>query len=118
MTNTNRRKFIGGIAAAGLVPFTGFPAVVKRRNPNSMLSHACIGTGNMARSDMRGFLECGDLHVTALCDVDSRYLAAAKKLCPDARIYRDAFEMFAAEGDKIDSVNVSTPDHTHAQYYC
>ena len=116
MTNTNRRRFIGGIAAAGLVPFTGFPAVVKRRNPNSMLSHACIGTGNMARSDMRGFLECGDLHVTALCDVDSKYLAAAKKLCPDARIYRDAFEMFAAEGDKIDSVNVSTPDHTHAQY--
>ena len=116
MANTNRRRFIGGIAAAGLVPFTGFPAVVKRRNPNSMLSHACIGTGNMARADLRGFLECGDLHVTALCDVDSKYLEVAKRLCPDARIYRDAFEMFASEGDKIDSVNVSTPDHTHAQY--
>ena len=116
MSNTNRRRFIGGIAAAGLVPFTGFPAVVKRRNPNSMLSHACVGTGNMALSDMRGFLECGDMHITALCDVDSRYLKAAKRLCPDARIYRDAFEMFAAEGDRIDSVNVSTPDHTHAQY--
>ena len=116
MTNTNRRRFIGGIAAAGLVPFTGFPAVVKRRNPNSMLSHACIGTGNMARADLRGFLECGDLHVTALCDVDSKYLEVSKRLCPDARIYRDAFEMFASEGDKIDSVNVSTPDHTHAQY--
>ena len=58
MKNTNRRRFIGGIAAVGLVPFTGFPAVVKRRNPNSMLSHACIGTGNMARADLRGFLEC------------------------------------------------------------
>ena len=116
MTNTNRRRFIGGIAAAGLVPFAGFPAVVKRRSPNSMLSHACIGTGNMARADLRGLKECRDLHITALCDVDSSYLGVAKKMCPDARIYRDAFEMFAAEGNRIDSVNVSTPDHTHAQY--
>ena len=101
---------------AGLAPFVGFPAVVKRRSPNSLLSHACVGTGNMAMSDMRGFMGCKDLHITALCDVDSRYLETAKKLHPDARVYRDAFEMFAAEGDRIDSVNVSTPDHTHAQY--
>lgn len=114
---TSRRSFLGGVtAAAGLAPFVGFPSVVKRRSPNSMLSHACVGTGNMAMSDMRGLMECKDLHITALCDVDAGYLAAAKKLHPDARVYRDAFEMFAAEGDKIDSVNVSTPDHTHAQY--
>jgi predicted dehydrogenase len=70
----------------------------------------------MAMADMRGLMACKDLHITALCDVDSNYLAAAKRLHPDARVYRDAFEMLAAEGDRIDSVNVSTPDHTHAQY--
>ena len=51
---TNRRKFLGGMAVAGLASLTGFPAVLKRRNPNSMISHACVGTGNMAMADMRG----------------------------------------------------------------
>ncbi|MBE6397879.1 MAG: twin-arginine translocation signal domain-containing protein, partial [Lentisphaerae bacterium] len=44
---TSRRSFLGGVTAvAGLAPFVGFPAVVKRRSPNSLLSHACVGTGN------------------------------------------------------------------------
>ena len=52
---TRRRGFIGGLAAtAGLMPFAGFPAVVKLRNPNSLLSHACVGTANMAREDLLG----------------------------------------------------------------
>ena len=117
MKTTNRRNFLKGAAAvAALAPAIGFPAVVKRRNLSSMLSHACIGTANMAGEDMRGLMAHKDLHVTALCDVDSAFLAAAKKLCPDARIYRNAHELLAAEGDRIDSVNVSTPDHTHAKY--
>jgi hypothetical protein len=117
MNRISRRKFIASAGAlAGSVPFTGFPAIVKSRNPNSLLCHACIGTGNMAEADMRSFLACKDLHITAICDVDDKYLQAAKKLCPDARIYRDGLEMIANEGDRIDSINVSTPDHTHAQY--
>ncbi len=116
-TKMNRRRFIGALGAtAAFMPIAGFPAIVKRRNLNSMLSHACIGCGNMARADLCDLKSHPDLQITALCDVDATYLEAAKKLCPDARIYRDAFEMFAAEGDRIDSVNVSTPDHTHAQY--
>lgn len=117
MKNTTRREFLAGcVAGAALAPTIGFPAVVKLRKPNEMLSHACVGTGNMAAADLAGFASHRDLHVTALCDVDSAYLAAAHRKYPDARIYRDAFEMMAAEGDRIDSVNVSTPDHTHAQY--
>ena len=112
-----RRGFIrAGAAAAALTPVVGFPAVVKRRNANELLSHACIGTGNMARADLNGLRSHRDIHITALCDVDANYLAAAKKICPDARVYRNAFEMFEKEGAAIDSVNVSTPDHTHAQY--
>ena len=117
MKNCTRRAFARGLAAsAGLAPFAGFPAVVKRRNPNSLLSHACIGTGNMARADLNGLRSHRDIHITALCDVDANYLAAAKKLCPDARVYRNGLEMLEKEGAAIDSVNVSTPDHTHAQY--
>ena len=101
-----------------MLPFAGCvaPSLSKRRGANSLLSHACIGTGNMAWADLRELRSHPDIHITAICDVDSTYLKAAKALCPDARVYRDAFEMFAAEGDRIDSVNVSTPDHTHAQY--
>ena len=114
---TGRRGFIGGIAAtAGLMPFTGFPAVVKMRNPNSLLSHACVGTANMAKSDLMGLKACRDLHITALCDVDATFLEAAKQICPDARLYRNALEMYEKEGSRIDSTNVSTPDHTHARY--
>ena len=118
-SDMTRRSFVRGMSAlAGMTSFAGCcgPAITKRRSANMLLSHACIGTGNMALSDLRGLMSHPDIHITALCDVDSTYLAKAKELCPDARIYRDAFEMFAAEGDRIDSVNVSTPDHTHAQY--
>ena len=116
-TTLNRRSFVGALGATmALAPLAGFPAIVKRRDANSLLSHAAIGCGNMAWSDLNSLVSHRDLHITALCDVDSRYLEQAKRLCPDARIYRDAFEMFAAEGSRIDSVNVSTPDHTHAQY--
>ena len=111
----SRRRFLAAAGAAAM-PLAGFPAVVKRRGLNEMLSHACIGCGNMALGDLKGLRSHRDLHISAICDVDANYLAQARQLCPDARVYRDAFEMFAAEGDKIDSVNVSTPDHTHAQY--
>ena len=114
---TSRRSFLASAtAAAGLVPFSGFPAVVSRRSPNSVLSHACVGTGNMAFADFNGLRSHPDIHITALCDVDANYLAKAKKICPDARVYRNAHEMMEKEGDRIDSVNVSTPDHSHAGY--
>ena len=115
-TLPTRRAFLRTAAAAAAVPALGFPAVVKLRRPNELLSHASIGTGNMARADLNGLRSHPGLHVTALCDVDANYLAQAKCLCPDARVYRNAFEMFEKEGAALDSVNVSTPDHTHAQY--
>jgi len=114
---TTRRGFVLSVAAAcAAAPEIAFPAIVKRRKPNEMLSHAAIGCGNQAGYDLSQLASHPDLNMTALCDVDSRYLESAHKRFPGARIYRDAFEMFAKEGDRIDSVNVSTPDHTHAQY--
>ena len=51
--------------------------------------------------------------VTALCDVDANYLERARKKFPKARFYRDWRELLEAEGDSIDSLNVSVPDHHH-----
>ena len=116
---TTRGGFItsaGMAALSAVVPSIAFPAVVKRRKPNELLSHAAIGCAHQAGYDLSQLASHKELNVTAICDVDEVFLERARKLYPDARVYRDAFEMFAAEGDKIDSVNVSTPDHTHAQY--
>ncbi len=111
---TSRRAFLKGLSAASFFAGGGCASILSSRSPNSQLCHACIGTANMARYDMEQFLANPRVKVTALCDVDASFLAAARKLVPDARIYRDWRELLASEGDRIDSLNVSTPDHTHA----
>ena len=40
-------------------------------------------------------------------------MAGLKSAVPGLRTYQDWRELFEKEGDKIDSVNVSTPDHLH-----
>jgi predicted dehydrogenase len=83
-------------------------------SPNSKLQHACIGVGGMGGLDYKNFLEHPKVEVVALCDVDAHNLAKAARKCPDARTYTDWRELLAKEGDRIDSINVSVPDHMHA----
>lgn len=111
-----RRSFLrlsGSAGLFGLAGCAGFPAILSSRSPNGKTSHAAIGTGNQAYEDLMGFSSHPEIEITALCDVDANYLAAAKRLFPSARVYRDWRELLATEGDRIDSVNVSTPDHHH-----
>ena len=117
----SRRSFLRNSALASLWTAggcAGFPAIVSSRSPNAKLCHACIGVHNMAESDMKRFLANPDVRVTAICDVDRNYLERAKKLAPDARVYTDWRELLAAEGNRLDSINVSTPDHTHTAPIC
>jgi predicted dehydrogenase len=51
--------------------------------------------------------------VVALCDVDEGHLKKASEAAPGARLYRDWRELLAKEGARIDSVNVTVPDHMH-----
>ena len=112
-----RREFILTGAGAGIASLAGgcggFPAIVSSRSPNSRLKHACIGTANMAWSDIKSFQGHPNVDIVALCDVDAAFLGkASRELCPKARGYRDWRELL--EKEDIDSLNVSTPDHTHA----
>lgn len=106
----SRRRFLRttatGLAAAALAP-RAFAASGK-------LAHACIGIGGMGGNDLKNFLSHPGVQVVALCDVDKGRLEAASKLAPDARVYADWRELLAQEGRRIDSVNVSVPDHMHA----
>jgi predicted dehydrogenase len=67
----------------------------------------------MGGGDLRNFRSHPNLEVVAICDVDRNRLEAAGKDLPGVPQYTDWRELLDVEGDRIDSVNVSTPDHTH-----
>ena len=68
----------------------------------------------MGGGDLGTFLNQPKAAVVALCDVDADILAAAAKRAPGARTYCDWREMLEHEGDRIDSLNATVPDHMHA----
>ena len=112
----SRREFLRLTALASVAA----PFVVSCQGPrprvipaNEKLRHACIGIGGMGTNDLHNFLDHERVQIVALCDVDADKLKAAAKLAPDARLYSDWRELLEKEGDRIDSVNVATPDHSH-----
>jgi predicted dehydrogenase len=63
--------------------------------------------------DLQNFQQHPKVRVEAICDVDANHLAKAAEVFPEARRYHDWRELLSKEGDKIDSVNVTVPDHMH-----
>ena len=113
----NRKEFIGlgmAFAASGCSTWNGgFPAITAVRSPNGLLRHASIGTANMAGGDIKSLRTHPKIEMAAFCDVDSKYLDRMRKEFPKAHFYRDWRELLAKEGDAIDSMNISIPDHNH-----
>ncbi|HPM80640.1 MAG TPA: Gfo/Idh/MocA family oxidoreductase, partial [Candidatus Anammoximicrobium sp.] len=109
----SRRRFLGGIAAGAFAAPFILPSGLRAASPNSKLCHACIGVTRMGGNDLKNFQQHERVQIVALCDVDAQHLATAAKLVPDARRYADWRELYDKEGDKIDSVNVTVPDHMH-----
>jgi predicted dehydrogenase len=114
----SRRQFLRTAATASIAaPFwvscRSTAPGRKLDSPNSKLNHACIGVGGMGYVDLKNFLQHQRVQVVALCDVDANSLNNAAKDVPGARLYSDWRELLTREGDKIDSVNVAVPDHTH-----
>lgn len=109
----SRREFMDSIAtAAFMVPFLA-NASVSFASPANKLKHACIGVGGMGWHDLQNFKEHPHVQIVALCDVDAKNLQRAAEVLPDARLYNDWRELLEQEGDHIDSVNVTVPDHNH-----
>ncbi|MCY3021767.1 MAG: Gfo/Idh/MocA family oxidoreductase [Planctomycetota bacterium] len=107
----SRRNFLRTAAAVGVT------AAVYRNayGANEKLCHACIGVGGMMGGhDVGAFASHPKLQLVAICDVDKNHLGGAAKNAKDARQYTDWRELLAKEGDKVDSVNVTVPDHSHA----
>jgi len=113
----SRKEFLALSALSGLGLMAGCATgpTVRRIPPDGKLRHACIGVrGMMGGTDLKSFKSHPRLEIVAICDVDKNHLADAGKELPNARQYTDWREMLAKEGDQIDSVNVTVPDHMHA----
>ncbi len=108
-----RRQFLRTAAMAVVgAPFV-MPSGLRAASPNGKLCHACIGVTRMGLGDLKNFQSHERVQIVALCDVDTQHLDSSAKLVPGARLYTDWRELFEKEGDKIDSVNVTVPDHMH-----
>ena len=109
-----RRDFVKTTALASSIAvmpsFNVFQSVFNEKR----LRTAHIGVGNMGNEDLKDIASHPQVDVTALCDVDSRFLEEAHTMFPNAKIYKDYRIMLTEMHDKIDAVIVSTPDHTHA----
>ena len=104
---------MAGVAAPFFVSCTATQPGKRQVSANGKLNHACVGVGGMGWNDLQNFLQHPKVQVVALCDVDANNLDKAAKAVPGARTYSDWREMLQKEGDRIDSVNVAVPDHTH-----
>lgn len=110
----NRRQSLKHVAAlAASAPFLS-PDLLRAGDSARKLKHAAIGITGQAASDIDALTASGRMEVVAIAEVDTRNHAAARQKFPDARIYQDWRELFRAEGDRIESVSITVPDHMHA----
>ncbi len=109
----SRRSFLKTLGTAALAgPFLarGWAA----QSPSSVLRHASFGASGMAWEDINQFARHRNFELVAVADVDLSKTVELRKRFPQTRIYQDWRELLDKEAKRIDSVNVSTPDHMHA----
>ena len=110
----DRRQFIAGVGAV-MVP-SGLQQLRLRKrgsSPNERVTFAGIGVGSRGGNDVDECVAEG-AQCIALCDVDHKYAEKELAKYPDATRFVDYKEMLDKLGDKVDSVVIGTPDHTHA----
>ncbi len=112
-TTLSRRRFLRN-AGASLFAAPFITRGLRAASPNGKLRHAAFGASGMSHTDYMAMSTHPMWELAAVCDVDTRNFDRVRKDFPNVRCYQDWREMLEKEGDKIDSVNVSTPDHMHA----
>src|SRR5215469_2977992 len=87
MKHQTRRSFLKA-AVRGGVGLALLPSIIPARllgadAPSKKINVAQIGCGRMGRSDMGNVLNESLARVVAVCDLDSKRLAAGKKMAED-----------------------------------
>ena len=127
-TQISRRQFVR--TAAGAAALFSAPLIIPSRllganAPSNRIRVGHIGCGRIASGhDMPGVFKSGLADVAAVCDLDTKRLAAGKALIE--KFYRDAgqtapeispygnYHELLVRKD-IDAVTISLPDHQHAE---
>ncbi len=107
---STRRSFIKSataLAGTALAPNLLFG----QKDALKQLNVAAVGCGGKGASDISE-ISNGN-RIAFLCDIDEDKAKDMREKYPDANYFSDYREMFAAVGDQIDVVTVSTPDHMH-----
>ncbi|GIW93966.1 MAG: oxidoreductase [Pirellulaceae bacterium] len=108
----SRRRFVGGAAATVAGGFFVNPQPARpSQSANERLNIAAVGATNRAAANISAV---ASQNIVAIADVDGELLEKGSQNYPAARKYRDFRQMLEKEGDKLEAVVVSTPDHTHA----
>lgn len=112
LRRTNRRAFLKS-AAVGLAA----PAFLRNLTvaaPIEVVRHASFGASGMAGADLGAIASHSKVKLVCVAEVDLERAKDLKKKFPETRVYQDWREMLDKEHKNLDSVNVSTPDHSHA----
>jgi myo-inositol 2-dehydrogenase / D-chiro-inositol 1-dehydrogenase len=127
MKHQNRRGFLKTVvrSGAGLAMLPGLvPARLRGAEaPNKKIQVAQIGCGRMGRNDLGNILTQSVARVVAVCDLDSKRLAAGKEMAENyyrdqgesavsVKTFHDYHELLASP--EIDAVVITVPDHSHA----
>ena len=127
-TSVTRRQFVR--TAAGAAALITAPLIVPSRffgadAPSNRIRVGHIGCGRIASGhDMPGVFKSGLAEVVAVCDLDSKRVAAGRALVekfhrdagkpvPEIVTYGNYHELLARKD--IDAVTISLPDHQHAE---
>lgn len=116
MSNHSRRDFIknASVAAASFYIVPRHVLGKGYQAPSDKLNIMGIGGGGKGYSDIMNSYNKGAENIVAVVDVDDRQVARIKKDLPKANFYKDFRAALDKEGNNVDAVIVSTPDHTHA----
>ena len=108
-----RRSFAKQVAGGLAFPFVARTSWAES-SPNETLMHASFGGGGMAGADLGNISSHKNVRVAAVVEIDPNRRRQAQQRFRDANVYADWREMLEKEGESLDCVNVSTPDHMHA----
>jgi myo-inositol 2-dehydrogenase/D-chiro-inositol 1-dehydrogenase len=127
MKKQSRRSFLraavrGGVGLAvlpGIIP----ARLLGRDAPSRKIQVAQIGCGRMGRSDLGNVMNESLARVVAVCDLDSKRLAAGQQMAENfyaergepgvnIKTFHDYHDVLAAPD--IDAVVITVPDHSHA----
>ncbi|MHB8861157.1 MAG: Gfo/Idh/MocA family protein [Pirellulaceae bacterium] len=118
-----RRQFLASASAVavGAVPWV-VPSHVLGRNgqtpPSEKITLGVLGVGDQGTADMIAFLGLPDVRVVAICDVNQRHVANARRNIAqaygsaDVKVCSDFRELNADAS--IDAVQMSLPEHWHS----